>query len=89
MTLPEILSVSATGFIVVLIVLILLAVIIVMLSKVIQLVEGGAKNSSSTEKTEENIKKAEFCFEGGLKSFVEYINENRKSLSCWLENGNR
>ena len=45
MTLSEILSVSATGFIVVLIVLILLAVIIVMLSKVIQAVEGGVKNT--------------------------------------------
>ena len=49
MTLSEILSVSATGFIVVLIVLILLAVIIVLLSKAIQLVEGGAKKSVKTE----------------------------------------
>lgn len=47
MTLPEILSVSATGFIVVLIVLILLAVIIVMLSKVIQAVEGTGKKRLS------------------------------------------
>ena len=45
MTLSEILSISATGFIVVLIVLILLAVIIVMLSKLIRAVEGGAKKS--------------------------------------------
>ena len=53
MTLPEILSVSATGFIVVLIVLILLAVIIVMLSKVIQAVEGTAnKVSAPTPKAE-------------------------------------
>ena len=50
MTLSEILSISATGFIVVLIVLILLAVIIVMLSKVIRAVEGGAKKvTTSTE----------------------------------------
>lgn len=49
MTLSEILSVSATGFIVVLIVLILLAVIIVILSKAIQLVEGGAKKSVKKE----------------------------------------
>lgn len=49
MTLSEILSISATGFIVVLIVLILLAVIIVLLSKAIQLVEGGAKKSVKTE----------------------------------------
>ena len=50
MTLPEILSVSATGFIVVLIVLILLAVIIVVLSKVIRVFEGGAKETVKTEK---------------------------------------
>ena len=43
------LSVSATGFIVVLIVLILLAVIIVLLSKVIQAVEGSAKKVVKTE----------------------------------------
>ena len=49
MALSEILSISATGFIVVLIVLILLAVIIVILSKAIQLVEGGAKKSVKTE----------------------------------------
>ena len=64
MTLSEILSVSATGFIVVLIVLILLAVIIVLLSKAIQLVEGGAKKSVQTEsnakseKTESNTSPA-------------------------------
>ena len=49
MTLSEILSVSATGFIVVLIVLILLAVIIVMLSKVIRALEGGVKKTEETE----------------------------------------
>ena len=60
MTLSEILSISATGFIVVLIILILLAVIIVMLSKVIQAVEGGNKKSTKIEtvKEEKPIKKA-------------------------------
>ena len=63
MTLSEILSVSATGFIVVLIVLILLAVIIVMLSKVIQAIEGTAnKESAPIENTEKKpakeVKKA-------------------------------
>ena len=49
MPLSEILSISATGFIVVLIVLILLAVIIVMLSTAIRAVEGGAKKSVKTK----------------------------------------
>ena len=30
---------------------------------------------------EETIKKAEFCFEGGLKSFVEYLNQNKEKLN--------
>ena len=52
MALSEILSISATGFIVVLIVLILLAVIIVMLSKVIRAVEGSANKVDETQITE-------------------------------------
>ena len=30
---------------------------------------------------EEEIKKAEFCFEGGLKSFVEYLNRNKEKIN--------
>ena len=30
---------------------------------------------------EEAPKKAEFCFEGGLKSFVEYLNQNKEKLN--------
>ena len=32
------------------------------------------------DKREENPKKADFCFGGGLKSFVEYLNKNKESL---------
>ena len=30
---------------------------------------------------EEVPKKAEFCYEGGLKSFVEYLNQNKEKLN--------
>ena len=36
---------------------------------------------SIEDKREEVPKKAEFCFEGGLKSFVEYLNKNKEKLS--------
>ena len=32
------------------------------------------------DKREETPKKAEFCFEGGLISFVEYLNKNKEKL---------
>ena len=35
---------------------------------------------SIEDKREENVKKAEFCFEGGLNSFVEYLNKNKEKL---------
>ena len=40
----------------------------------------GLKITIEDKRDEENPKKAEFCFEGGLKSFVEYLNKNREKL---------
>ena len=36
---------------------------------------------SIEDKREETPKKAEFCFEGGLNSFVEYLNKNKEKLN--------
>ncbi len=36
---------------------------------------------SIEDKREETPKKAEFCFEGGLKSFVEYLNKNKEKIN--------
>ena len=36
---------------------------------------------SIEDKREENPRKAEFCFEGGLNSFVEYLNKNKEKLN--------
>ncbi len=36
---------------------------------------------SIEDKREEENKKAEFCFEGGLNSFVEYLNKNKEKLN--------
>ena len=38
-------------------------------------------NISIEDLREETPKKAEFCFEGGLKSFVEYLNQNKEKLN--------
>lgn len=35
---------------------------------------------SIEDKREETLKKSEFCFEGGLNSFVEYLNKNKEKL---------
>ena len=40
----------------------------------------GLKITIEDRRDEENVKKAEFCFEGGLKSFVEYLNKNKEKL---------
>ena len=33
------------------------------------------------DKREETPKKAEFCFEGGLKSFVEFLSKNKEKIN--------
>ena len=40
----------------------------------------GLKITIEDKRDEENLKKAEFCFEGGLNSFVEYLNKNKEKL---------
>ena len=40
----------------------------------------GLRITIEDQRDEENIKKAEFCFEGGLNSFVEYLNKNKEKL---------
>ena len=36
---------------------------------------------SIEDKREEEVKKADFCFEGGLNSFVEFLNKNKEKLN--------
>ena len=36
---------------------------------------------SIEDKREETPKKADYCFEGGLKSFVEYLNKNKETIN--------
>ena len=40
----------------------------------------GLKITFEDQRNPENIKKAEFCYEGGLKSFVEFLNKNKECL---------
>ena len=40
----------------------------------------GLKITLEDKRDEENIKKAEFCYEGGLISFVEYLNKNKEKI---------
>jgi len=40
----------------------------------------GLKITIEDRRDEENVKRAEFCFEGGLKSFVEFLNKNKEKL---------
>ncbi len=45
---------------------------------------------SIEDKREETPKKAEFCFEGGLNSFVEYLNKNKEKINqtpVYIEKG--
>ena len=41
----------------------------------------GLKLTIEDLRDDENIKKSEFCFEGGLKSFVEYLNKNKEKIN--------
>ncbi len=40
----------------------------------------GLKITLEDKRDEENIKKAEFCYEGGLNSFVEFLNKNKEKI---------
>ena len=40
----------------------------------------GLKITIEDKRDEENIKKSEFCYEGGLVSFVEFLNKNKEKL---------
>ena len=40
----------------------------------------GIKITIEDKRDEENIKKSEFCYEGGLVSFVEFLNKNKDKL---------
>lgn len=40
----------------------------------------GLKITIEDKRDEENIKKSEFCYEGGLISFVEFLNKNKEKL---------
>ena len=41
----------------------------------------GLKLTIEDLRDDENIKKSEFCFEGGLKSFVEYLNKSKEKIN--------
>ena len=51
----------------------------------------GLKINFEDQRDPENIKKSSFCFEGGLKSFVEFLNKNKECLHkepiCIEKNG--
>ena len=40
----------------------------------------GLRITLEDKRDEENIKKADFCYEGGLISFVEYLNKNKEKI---------
>ena len=40
----------------------------------------GLKITLEDKRDEENVKKAEFCYEGGLISFVEFLNKNKEKI---------